>query len=288
MGVTWSATRLAAGLAMVIAVASFEGLAVPLLAGVDSDFSQTNTHWWVFSTFMISSMAGIIVARAAVVRYGPAGPLSLGLGLLVSGLLVTGLASSFGVVISGRALQGLGAGAVPPVAYFVAGKAWSDNARPRVFALFAGAWLLPGLLPWLFLFSDSTRNLDFAIWRQLFIAPVPLVVLAVVLTVPPLRAMPRGTRDAWPDMWDRPGQMVTWAAVAGAVLALLDLLAWARNVDFLVAGVIPATAAGLAAALPDMEGVAKWVGGCAVALTLAVSLGFLLLLVALLGERGSS
>ena len=41
-------------------------------------------------------------------------------------------------------LQGLGAGAIPPIAYVSIGRALPDELRPRMFAVLSTAWVLPG------------------------------------------------------------------------------------------------------------------------------------------------
>lgn len=50
-------------------------------------------------------------------RYGPARPLAAGLSLFACGLTISGLAPEMWVLVIGRGVQGLGAGAVPAVAY---------------------------------------------------------------------------------------------------------------------------------------------------------------------------
>ena len=61
-------------------------------------------------------------------RHGPARPYVAGLVLFAAGLFVAGLAPSMGVLVAGRFLQGLGAGAVPAVAYVTIGRSLPDVA----------------------------------------------------------------------------------------------------------------------------------------------------------------
>ena len=63
-------------------------------------------------------------------RRGPAIPFVAGLVLFGSGLTVAGLAPSMGVLVAGRVLQGLGAGAIPSVAYARAAAPCPPRFRP--------------------------------------------------------------------------------------------------------------------------------------------------------------
>ena len=50
------------------------------------------------------------------------------------------------ILVVGRALQGLGAGAIPAVGYVAIGRALPERLRAEMFAVLSTAWVLPGLL----------------------------------------------------------------------------------------------------------------------------------------------
>ena len=77
---------------------------------------------------------------------GTAFPFMVGLGLFSVGLCVGGLAPSMGVLVAARILQGIGAGAIPAIAYASVGRAYPARIRPRAFAVFSSAWVIPGLI----------------------------------------------------------------------------------------------------------------------------------------------
>ena len=86
--------------------------------------------------------------------------------------------------------QGIGAGAIPAVAYTSVGRAYPAALRPRVFAVFASAWVIPGLLG-----PAASSGLAHAFgWRSVFLALLPLVVLAALITAPCARALGRHPR----------------------------------------------------------------------------------------------
>ena len=76
---------------------------------------------------------------------GPAVPFVAGVVLFGSGLAVAGLAPSMEVLVAGRVLQGLGAGAVPSVAYATIGRSLPATLRAKMMAVLSTAWVAPGL-----------------------------------------------------------------------------------------------------------------------------------------------
>ena len=50
------------------------------------------------------------------------------------------------VFVGARALQGVGGGIISVSLYVVAGRAYEAALRPRLFAAFSAAWVLPALI----------------------------------------------------------------------------------------------------------------------------------------------
>src|ERR1039458_2058968 len=152
----WAPQRraLTAGLVLTITFVASEALAVvTVMPVVVRDLGGLRLYGWVFSGFMLGSVIGIVAAGrqagrggggavgglgrcggvfsvfigGSVIgigaaggqadRRGPAVPFVAGVVLFGSGLAIAGLAPSIAVLVAGRGLQGLGAGAVPAVAY---------------------------------------------------------------------------------------------------------------------------------------------------------------------------
>lgn len=177
---------LTAGLVMTVTLVAFEALAVstvmPLVA---LDLGDLALYGWVFSAFFLASIVGIIVAGGLVDRGGLVRPMVAALGLFSVGLIVGGLAPSMPVLVGGRILQGLGAGAIPPIAYVIIGRAFPDELRPEMFAVLSTAWVVPGLIgPALAgAVGEATT------WRFVFLGLLPFVVVAAVITLPALSRM---------------------------------------------------------------------------------------------------
>lgn len=184
----WSADRraLTIGLVLTITLVAFEALAVStVMPTVARELSGLGLYGWVFSAFFLGSLIGIVIVGGAIDRRGLAVPFGLGLGLFAIGLLVGGLAPSMPVLVAARFIQGLGAGAIPPIAYVAIGRSLPEPLRPRMFATLSTAWILPGLLgPAIAAGVGETIG-----WRFVFLGLLPLIGLSGALTLGALRAV---------------------------------------------------------------------------------------------------
>ncbi len=175
--------RLTLGLVLTITLVAFESLAIstvmPLVA---DDLGGIGLYGWVFSGFFLGNLLGIVIAGQTADARGTAFPFAAGLALFSAGLAVGGLAPSMGVLVAARVAQGVGAGAIPAVAYASVGRGYPPLMRPRVFAVFSSAWVIPGLIgP-----AASSGIAEALSWRAVFLALLPLVAIAATLTLPAL------------------------------------------------------------------------------------------------------
>src|SRR5690348_16554996 len=109
---------LTAGLVLTITFVASEALSVvTVMPVVARDLNGLRLYGFAFSAFLIGTMVGIVAAGRSADRSGPAVPYVAGIVLFCAGLVTAGLAPTMPVLIAGRVLQGLGAGAVPSVAY---------------------------------------------------------------------------------------------------------------------------------------------------------------------------
>jgi MFS family permease len=153
---------------------------------VAAEFGEagTNLYGWAFTAFFLGTLIGIVAVGGLVAR-GLAAPFLGGLGLFAIGLLIGGLAPSMEVLVLARFIQGLGAGAIPPVAYVAIARSMPEALRPRMFAWLSTAWALPGVM------GPAIAGIvgDTIGWRAVFLGLLPLVVVAAVTTAPALRAV---------------------------------------------------------------------------------------------------
>jgi MFS family permease len=213
---------------------------MPVVVG---DLGGLRWYGWVFSAFMLGSVVGIVAAGRQADRRGPAIPFVAGLVLFGSGLAIAGLAPSMEVLVAGRTLQGLGAGAVPAVAYVAIGRSLVGPLRARMMAVLSTAWVAPGLAgP-----AVSAEVARVFGWRWVFLGLLPVVAVAGAIAVPSLVRLGR------PASGQVSGHRLTDGILvaAGAGLFLAGLTLAAGSGDILAGcGLI---LAGGAAALPALR-----------------------------------
>jgi MFS family permease len=187
-GGLWSPQRrtLTVGLVLTVTLVAFEALAVSaIMPVVAAELGDLHLYGWVFTGFLLSSLIGIVAVGGIIDRRGLGLPFSIGLGLFAVGLLLGGLAPSMPVLILARVIQGLGAGAVPPIAYVAIGRSLPERLRPRMFATLSTAWVLPGVIgPALAGFVAEAID-----WRVVFLGMLPLIGIAAAISLPAVRVI---------------------------------------------------------------------------------------------------
>jgi MFS family permease len=178
---------LTVGLVLAVTFVAFEALAVAtILPVVGRHLGDLRLYGWVFSAFLLASLIGIVIAGTLADRV-PLGRLMLaGLALFSLGLIIGGTAPTMLILVAGRAVQGLGAGVVPAVAYVAISRCYAEESRPRMFAVLSTAWVVPGLIgPGIAALVATAVG-----WRWVFLGLLPLVAAAGVLVVRALRHVP--------------------------------------------------------------------------------------------------
>ncbi|HVB92415.1 MAG TPA: MFS transporter [Acidimicrobiales bacterium] len=234
-GGLWAPERraLTVGLVLTVTFIASEALAVvTVMPLVSHDLKGLSLYGWVFSIFMLASLIGIVVAGRDADRHGPARPYVAGLVLFGAGLVVAGLAPSMSVLVLGRALQGLGAGAVPAVAYVVIGRSLPESLRARMMAVLSTAWVVPGILgP-----GVAAEVAHLVGWRWVFLGLVPLVGTAGSLALPALVRL--GRPDVEPADEHTLADAMRTAVGATLLLAAFNARPAAAGVALGVAGVL--------------------------------------------------
>lgn len=260
--------RLTVGLVLTITLVAFESLAIAtVLPTVERDLGGLALYGWVFSGFFLASLAGIVVTGIAADRRGPVVPFSVGLVVFALGLVVGGLAPSMPILVVARVAQGFGAGAIPASAYAGVARGYPATLRPRVFAVFATAWVIPGIVgP-----SLATLVEHIASWRWVFLGLLPLVAMAATMAIPALARLSRSGDEARVDEQRKRADrarlglvsvlvvgvaLVLAASTAGSLLLAVGLVAFGLPVAALAfLRLVPAGTLALRAGLPAVVGV---------------------------------
>lgn len=213
------------GIILMIGLVAFEGLATAtVMPAAERDLGGLRWYAWSFSAFMLAGIVGLAVAGGEADRRGPATPFAAGLTLFSAGLLIAGFAPEMWVLVAGRAVQGLGAAFIPITVYVTVGRAYPERLRPRMFALFASAWVVPGLVgP-----SVAGALAEYVTWRAAFLGILPLVLMAGWMTLPALHGLDR------PPGEGKPGRQREWLSLRLA--SGVGLVLWGLSSGVLLAG----------------------------------------------------
>lgn len=211
-----------------MSLVAFESLAITTTAPTFARaLDGMALYGWIFSSFLLASLLGILIAGPHIDSVGPWPALAAGLVLFGAGLLVSGFAPSMPLLLVGRALQGLGGGAINTALYASVNLAYPDSLRPRMMALLSTAWMLPTFVgPVLAGFIA-----DMVSWRAVFIGIAPFVLVLGLLTASTFRHLQQGTSV------ETPASKNVWGALQatlGAGLFLLGLSASSLITAFLL------------------------------------------------------
>ena len=132
---------------------------------------------WLFSVYLLAQAVSVSVYAKLADVVGRKPIMLLGIGLFLVGSVLCGLAWSMPALIAFRAVQGLGAGAVQPMAITIAGDIYTVAERATAQGYIASVWAISSVVgPTLGgVFSE------FGLWRWIFLVNVPVCLLAGVL-----------------------------------------------------------------------------------------------------------
>jgi EmrB/QacA subfamily drug resistance transporter len=134
---------------------------------------------WLFSSYLLAQAVSTPVYGRLADIVGRKRLMLVGIGLFFVGSAVAGAAPTMGVLIAGRALQGLGAGAVMPVSMTITADIYTLEERARTQGYLASVWGVSSVVgPTLGgVFSE------FVSWRWIFWVNLPLAVVAATMLV---------------------------------------------------------------------------------------------------------
>jgi len=178
-----------AGIMLSLFLASMESTvvatAMPTIVG---QLGGLEHYSWVFSAFMLASTTTVPLYGKLSDLYGRRNLYVLAMALFLVGSILCGLANSMTTLIFARAIQGIGAGGIMPLAFILIGEMFTLEQRARMQGFFSGVWgvssiagpLLGGFL------------VDQLSWRWIFYINVLPGLLAAALVAFGWRDQARG------------------------------------------------------------------------------------------------
>ncbi len=168
---------------LAIGLYAFDDLALStMLPSVAADLGGDGLYGASFLAFLLSNLASLVAAGYWIDRVGVARPFVLAIVLFCAGLLLGMFAPSMVVFVFGRALQGLGGGAIQAVVSAVIVIAWQGAARQRAISWATTSWMVPALVGPL-LAGGVTMHGN---WRYVFAGLTALALLTLFMVLPRL------------------------------------------------------------------------------------------------------
>ncbi|MCV0402732.1 MAG: MFS transporter [Chloroflexi bacterium] len=188
------------------------GTALPRIV---TDLKGNELYVWVVTIYLLTAtVTGPIYGKLSD-QFGRRPLLMIGVSLFLVGSLLSGLSQEMWQLIAARGVQGLGAGAIFPIALAVIGDLFSPRERGKYQGLFGGVFALASILgPAIGGFLTDTIS-----WHWVFLVNLPLglVALAVLWRLLPTVRHPESVRSI-----DYLGAAVFTAALVPFLLGLTN------------------------------------------------------------------
>jgi EmrB/QacA subfamily drug resistance transporter len=199
--------------------ATVVGTAMPT---VIASLGGLNHYSWVFSAYLITSTITVPVWGKLSDLYGRRLLFQLGIAVFLLGSVLSGMAGTMTQLIAYRAVQGLGAGALVPLAMTIIGDVYTVEERARMQAFFSGVWGISSVVGPI-VGGFITDQLS---WRWVFYINVPFGILAAIIMQLSLKEPKRHSRPSI----DYAGAALLMASITCLMLALVEGGATLREV----------------------------------------------------------
>ena len=193
------------------------GTAMPTVIG---ELGGLELYPWAFAAYLLAATVTGPVFGKLSDTYGRKPVYLAGIFLFLLGSVLAGTSQSMAALITFRTLQGLGAGAVQPVAITIVGDIFELETRARIQSLFGAVWGISAVVgP-----AAGGFITDLISWRWVFYVNVPFGIVAAVLLATTLT-----------ESFERRERSVDYLGTAlltgGLVAVLLALLGGARTLS---------------------------------------------------------
>jgi MFS family permease len=240
------------GAVTLVSLLAFEAMAVAAaMPAVAAALGDDSLYALAFGGMLAASVLGMVASGQLCDRRGARPAAAIGLAVFTAGLLVAGLAGSMATVAAGRVLQGLGSGMLGVALYVGTGQIVPKALHPRLFALFAAAWVVPGLVgpPIAALLVGQFG------WRSVFLGVALVVPVAAALLLPALQSATASS--ATPAASPR---ALAWASLGALGALLLNAAASLGSMATTLAALLAGSVVALVAARSLLPRGSLWAG----------------------------
>jgi EmrB/QacA subfamily drug resistance transporter len=166
-----------AGLLIGIFIAAIDNTIVATAMGsIVADLGGFDQFIWVTSAYMVAEMAGMPIFGKLSDMYGRKRFFVFGLIAFLAGSILCGTAQNIAQLSIYRAIQGIGGGALVPIAFTIMFDVFPPESRGKMSGLFGAVFGLSSIFGPLL----GAYITDYISWRWVFYINIPLGLLALV------------------------------------------------------------------------------------------------------------
>src|SRR5947208_5498227 len=179
-----------AGVLMVMLLASLDQTIVSTaLPRVIADLQGFDRYTWVSTAYLLSSTVTVPIYGKLSDLFGRKPIFLFGVVIFLIGSALSGASQSMNELIAFRAFQGLGAGALMPIAIAIVGDLFTPRERGKWQGVTGGVFGISSIVGpvvggWL---------TEYASWRWIFYVNVPIGIVALVVLIFLMPSLRRGT-----------------------------------------------------------------------------------------------
>ena len=147
--------------------------AMPVIASELGGFSR---YSWIFSSYLLMSTVTVLIYGKLADLFGRKPIFFIGLSIFLIGSILCGFATSMEMLIFFRLIQGLGAGAVMPIATTIIGDIYSTEERAKIQGYLSSVWGVSAVLGPVI----GGTIVYYMSWEYIFWVNVPLGIIAMI------------------------------------------------------------------------------------------------------------
>ncbi len=191
-----------------------------LLAGMDgtivatagptviSDLGGLSVYAWVFSAYALTQTVATPIFGRLSDLYARRKLFAFGLAIFMGGSVLSGLSQGIYQLIVFRGIQGVGGGALFPVALAVVGRVFPPRLRGRAIGIVAAALTIAGVIgP-----TAGSYIVQVASWRWIFYVNLPIGVVSLILIGAGLKKQTSASGESKMD-WRGASTLAAWVTL---------------------------------------------------------------------------